>query len=739
MRHILTSQRALVCILLVLFTASSLNAEPVSPQQVSFGGTKPVTACQTSTPNTAPRTLQYKPLIHIAADKLDWLADAPTWLSGNVKIAHQGFELSADEIRTDQSRNHLTINGHIVMLSNLLRVEADSANGDIANETMSLHNTRYRLASGATGTAKNITINGEDQAELNKVSYTTCSPNVTGWELRANNISLDNTKKQGSASGVVLEVGDIPVFYFPYLLFPTSDERQSGFLVPSVGQSSRRGFEVQVPYYWNIAPNLDATFAPKVMSKRGIQLNSQFRYLGENYSGNLDSSYLPHDRSFGDYRAFARWQHLHRLGQHWRLSADIAQFSDRQYFDDLGDEVGVKRDNYIESNITAAYTTDNSFFSVRTQRYELLNTSTRPFERQPELRAGTQQRITGTRFDYIDIGVRGQYTQFKHDSLEHGNRWEINPYLTYFFRNGYSQHHLEVGLRHAGYHLEDPVANTDRNLSRDMGYVEAWSQLTFERTFDWFGTKFHQTLEPRVGYVYQHAQEQNNFPVFDTSRPDTTYQQLFKKDRVVGIDRAADANHFTVGLWSRLGGGLLGTDFLELGIGQQWLLDDETEQLPTDAILERGASDTFADFRFRADEGVNFGVNLSWNHRSNIVTRTRLHLNYEEQRTHFHLAWHHRDQGTEFSDLALAIPLDENWRLLTRWQHAWSDDKSLDFIAGAEFENCCLAIRVLGRNYVNDNLNDYDQQILMQFELKGLSTVGHSVANPLDHGILSDK
>lgn len=724
-----------MCSLVLICWASASVAEPTRTPQVTFPGGNSATSCNAST----KRELASLPLIHITADHADFYEYGPAWLKGNVTIAHRGVRIRADEIKTDKLRQMLELNGHIQMMSDLLHIHADTAVGNLTARTFTMDNTRYQMSSGAKGKAESIRVIGENRAILDEVSYTTCSDEVTGWELSASNISLNNAKNRGSARDVVLEVAGVPVFYFPYLIFPTSDERQSGFLVPSLGQSSRRGFEIQVPYYWNIAPNMDLTVSPRMMTKRGVELNSEFRYLGEDYEGLFAASYLPHDREYGDYRAFGNWQHLHRLGDAWTIQASISQFSDRDYFDDLGDKAGIRRDNYIASSIQANYRQQRHYFSAAVQRYDLLDSNNRPFQRLPELRAGTQFTLTGTPDDRVDIGMRAEAIFFDHDSKEHGARWEVNPFIQLFYQNEYSKHFVETGLRLGGYQLDDPASNTERTLSRDVGYLEAWSQWTFERTFDWYGTPYRQTLEPRVGYAYQHQKDQSAFPVFDSSQPDDTYQRLFKKDRVVGIDRANDANHFTLGVWNRLGGASLGTDFLELGIGQQWLLDDETEQLPGNAVRQRGASDLFLDLRFRADENINLGVNMSWNHRSNVVTRTRIHLDYEDERTHFHLAWHHRDQTTEFSDLAFAIPLDQHWRMLSRWQHSWSDDKSLDFIAGLEFENCCLAVRVLGRNYVTDSLTNRDEQLLLQFELKGLSTVGHSVANPLDHGILKDK
>jgi len=102
-------------------------------------------------------------------------------------------------------------------------------------------------------------VHPDGTVRLAKVRYTSCPTGNEDWMLQASSLKLDTDAQQGVAHQVVMRFKDVPIFYTPYIAFPLGDSRQSGLLFPSFGHSGSNGYQLEVPYYFNLAPNYDMT------------------------------------------------------------------------------------------------------------------------------------------------------------------------------------------------------------------------------------------------------------------------------------------------------------------------------------------------------------------------------------------------------------------------------------------------------------------------------------------------
>ena len=230
--------------------------------------------------------------IYISSDSAKVDSEAVTLFEGSVKAKQANRILEADSVRYDRGTEELDAQGNIVFSTEQIKITGDAVHLNMGTEQGTIDNAQYFTGSvNGRGISEKITIHSKTKVELETASYTTCPPDSEAWALRANTITLDNESRQGTADNVVLEVANVPIFYLPYIRFPIGDERMSGFLYPGFGISSSHGTEISLPYYWNIAPSMDATITPRNMSKRGVMLETEFRYLTENTTGIFDVSY----------------------------------------------------------------------------------------------------------------------------------------------------------------------------------------------------------------------------------------------------------------------------------------------------------------------------------------------------------------------------------------------------------------------------------------------------------------
>jgi len=438
-------------------------------------------------------------------------------LSGEVEFRQDGRTLSAEEALYDDRQGIVEAQGGVHYRDSALEVEGERARLWLRSDTGSFEQARYRLPQQhAHGTAQRVAKINENITRLQRVRYTTCNPGRIDWQLRAREIRLDRHRRMGSAKGVSVHFKRVPIFYFPYLVFPITDERLSGFLMPDIRLNlSRNSTDIALPYYWNIAPNYDATITPRFIERRGVMLGSEFRYLTPSSSGQLYGEYLGDDRLYGRDRALLRFQHHSRLSPHWSGSVNYNYVSDRDYFVDMGDSFNPNTTTHQERRFTLNYRGDRWAFAGTLLGYQMLIGTTPPYQKLPQL---TLQYIGRQRERELNYHFRSEYTYFDDNArTPTGSRLDVAPAVSFPLRTTATWLIPRLTLHHTRYRLDATPPGMPSAPSRTLPLFSLDGGLFLERFTEWGNVAMVQTLEPRLFYLYVPYREQSKLPLFDTS------------------------------------------------------------------------------------------------------------------------------------------------------------------------------------------------------------------------------
>ncbi|AZE51553.1 Outer membrane protein Imp [Pseudomonas chlororaphis] len=553
-------------------------------------------------------------------------------LAGDVVMRQGSMQVEADEANLYQAENRGELSGNVrlrdngaLLVGDHADVQLDTGEAKVDNAEYVMHKSHIRGNALYAKRAENAIIRLKDG------TYTTCEPSSNAWQLKGNNITLNPATGFGTATNVTLRVKDIPVLYTPYIYFPIDDRRQSGFLPPAISNGSDTGFMLVTPYYFNLAPNYDATLYPRYMSKRGLLMEGEFRYLTKSSEGQFGAAYLNDEnddrKQQTDYdktRYMYNWQHKGGLDSRVMTEVDYTKISDPYYFQDLQtDQIGVESRDYVNQQGAVSYRGDTYTARLNAQAYQLATVSNvTPYNRLPQitldgflpqhpggldftynteivrfdrdLRTGDYKNEDGTTAPFLDTYTRGL-------TRANGNRLNLAPAVslplnwTYGFfkptlKYQYTQYDLDLDSTGKDQIVADKAdaANKGTNYvggdfsssqSRGVPIASIDSGLYFDRNTQWFGKNYRQTLEPRLYYLYVPEKNQEDIPVFDTSESTFNYASLFRDNRFSGSDRVGDENKLSLGVtnrWIEENG----FERQRISVGQAFYFKDREVQLP---------------------------------------------------------------------------------------------------------------------------------------------------------------
>ena len=695
--------------------------------------------------------------IEASADRFDTLPDGTNILSGGGVLKQGNRELYSDEIRLNRITRATALEGNVKIRQQGMLILGDSAEVNLNEKKLDVKNTEYVIHSiHVHGKAGRIYNPEERVLVLDQSSYTTCQPGSEAWVIKADEIKLDEEKGWGEVSGATVELGGVPVVYLPWWTFPIDDRRQSGFLFPSIG-SGENGLDFSTPYYLNLAPNYDATLTPRYLADRGEMLEGEFRYLTDNTEGDFGVGYMPDDQDYDDRRSLVTWHHRGQYFSKWINEVDYTRVSDSDYFLDLDTTLNTSADTHLNQRADLKYFGDTWTGSISVRQFQtiddLIVDNDLPYRMLPQL-------STLGRFPFHDnrlqLQLGAEYTYFDHpeDDISgptSADRVRLIPAALYNYRRPWGFVVPKVSLYYRYYDLNQ-VNLEDNEKTLENSIFSLDSGLYLDRPFDFRGTHFLQTLEPRVFYLYAPYKEQSDLPLFDTAKTSFSYEQLFRENRFTGGDRVGDANQVSVGLTSRLINQDTGAEQINISLGQIFYLRDRVVQLAeTDAIEET----TLSPFVGR----LNWLLNQNWtwraeaqmdtqeNNLDSVVTGFRYRDEYNNL---VNLNFNYYDSGAVIadpeaesikqSDISFLWSLSQRWGIIGRWGFDLEQNRSYDNIVGIEYESCCWRARLVNRRYLKES-NDVNevvepsQGIYLQFELKGLGGLGGSVDRMLDDAI----
>jgi LPS-assembly protein len=660
-------------------------------------------------------------------------------MSGGILVRQGNRQAGADSARYVPETRSLLLEGGVRYEDPETQVKAGS--GEISYDLgrIRFEDAQFSIAANdAHGAADAIEINQQGRLELDRVSYTTCPPGSNDWLLEARDIDLDTVKGSGTAKGVKLRFQGVPIFYSPFLSFPIGDARKSGMLSPQIGSTSRSGTELRVPLYWNIAPNYDATFTPRLLTDRGTQLQTQFRYLTKSMSGRLDVEHLPSDTMFNDARTMARLRHRTLFSNLWRNRINYQEVSDNQYFEDLGGSLSNSSITHLDRNVSFDFYTDTLSFFGQIQDYQTLDDAIlpdeEPYRRLPQLlmRGRWPDSWLG-----MNLGIDGELVNFDRDVGVTGWRLNVAPRAElpiggpgWFITPG-------VAVDHTQYRLQDAEPGQRKDPSRTLPLGSLDVGMMLERTMQSGSANRVQTLEPRVLYVHVPYSEQSDFPVFDTIMPDLNLVQLFRKNRFLGVDRIADTDQVSVGITSRILDVSTGKELVTATIGQTRYLSVSGVSLPDEPVVTDETSDYVAEVRFLLYEHINLDFGHQWGENDRGTQRSQARLQYRPSTNKIlNLAYRFRRDSLEQGDISWSWPIATKWNFVGRYNYSFRDDEALEQFYGLEYRSCCWGLRLVSRRHLSTRDGTRDSSIGLQLILKGMSSVGTAADELLERGIL---
>lgn len=649
---------------------------------------------------------------------------------GNVVVTREKLKVEGDwahyTIPDDRLRAGDKVTVHKdgdVLTGTKLDMLVDPRKGDLLDPT-------FQMAKGAArGNAVKLIFEGPDRYSVRQGRMTTCAPGNNDWYLHSSTLDLDYNTNRGQAWNGWVEFKGTPIFYYPWLDFSLDHSRKSGFLAPSLGMNSKNGLQVQTPYYLNLAPNYDATVYPRYMSRRGMMLGGELRYLDTDYTGVFRAEGIQ-DRIDDKSRTSVLFQHAQQINPNLRLDLNVQKVSDNNYFSDFGDRLSVSSQSHLPREGMLSWSQEAWSGFVRLQRYQTLSTITnpveKPYDRMPQAYFTAQPQITS----WLATAASGEVADFNHPNKVSGLRSWAYPSMALPFNESWGFIKPKMGVHATSYNLHQ--ANTaNQNSSRTLPIASLDSGLFFEREARIGNGSFLQTLEPRAYYVYIPYRKQSHLPVFDSGETDLSFTQLFSENQYSGQDRINDANQVTLALTSRLFESDSGIERLNVTVGQRYYFTDQRVTLTSvESTESKRRSDWLLTVgaRFWKDLSASYGLQYSQadsSLRRSDLTMTWRPGDYRTLNLRYSI---NRISDTRSADISGQWPLGSGWYALGRYNYSIKDSRALETLGGVEYNAGCWAMRLAAQRYVTSTTNT-STSFFALLQLGGIAGIG---SNPLD-------
>jgi LPS-assembly protein len=695
---------------------------------------------------------------------------------GDVELRRHDLVIKADRVEFDQQSQEAKATGHV-----LINRSGDRFTGPELQMNVETYKGHFEqpefelLKTGGVGDASRVDFVDRDTTVVQDGRYSTCeripgSQWMPDWLIRASSIELDSAEDVGTAKGGVLEFKGVPILAAPYLTFPLSDKRKTGALPPSLSIDSDSGVQLAAPYYFNIAPNIDATLIPRLMSKRGVDLGGEVRYLEPTYYGTLQGAFMPSDQLRDEDRWSYSLEHRQTLvpsfagGTGIGLRLRLNRVSDDNYWSDFPRSITGLTSRLLGSDALLTWNKGPWSFGTGVYRWQALqvdgSTYTPPFDQLPVTWANYQQNnqtILGSP-DW-DVSLRTNFTRFERSTLvsgetldEGGDRTLVVGRLSKRVQASGWYVQPSAQLHAIQYNTLDSSGVSRVAASRVLPTMSVDSGLVFERPAQFFGTDYTQTLEPRAFLTWTPFRDQSDLPNYDSGSRDFNLSTMYAENAFNGNDRIADTRALTVGASSRLLLPDSGAEVARVSVAQRYYLTDQKVTLPNGTAVGKGFSDVLLSGRVQWDPLWSFDATVQYNLEDNQSEGTTIGGRYTPG-PYKVLSVAHRFQrdSSEYLDLGWQWPLaslwgrapdpmpgralgPNQWYSVGRINYSVPDRKIVDLVAGFEYDAGCWLGRVVLQRLQTSN-TESNQSILFQLEFSGFSRVGASSLQTLSTNV----
>ena len=653
---------------------------------------------------------------------------------GNAELRSDGQIITADRMKYYQETDDIEVEGDVRVEQQGDVIEGSRLKMNLESKTGQMDHPSYQLKDGSSrGGAKTVLLEGEGLYRFRQARYTTCPEGNEDWIVEADDLEMDDNEKTGTVRSAKLKFLGLPIGYTPWGNFSYSGERKTGLLAPIYSTNGRTGLDVSIPFYWNIAPNIDATFKARAMSKRGIMANNEFRYLTKDIKGNLIFDILPDDLKTDQNRNRVQFMHDQRLGKGWSTRLDFNRVSDDAFFRDLGKGLKVtSRTNLLQQGLVAYNSSlgkDGTLsFSTQVQKFQTIQdpviTIVTPYRRLPQvLLEATQRNVLGA-----DLSFSGSWTDFDHPTLIDGKRYTFFPNVSVPLQNSFGFIKPKVGVHHTGYNLNSSTTTSKKNLNRTLPIMSLDSGVTFDRETKLIGEQFTQTIEPRLYYVYIPFDNQSLLPNFDSAQQDFSFARLFTENRFSGSDRINDANRVTMALTSRLIESDTGIERFRIAVGQQLHLRKRRVTLTLPQQTKINNPDFIVALSGKITPTLSTNTTVQFDQSKVRTEVIRSIVSYQpELGKVVNLGYRFTRGILEQTDISGQWSIAKRWRGVGRLNYSLRDTRMLEGLAGIEYNACCWTARFVVQR-LRTSTTRTNTTFYLQLELGGLLQIG---SNPL--------
>ena len=672
---------------------------------------------------------------------------------GDVKIQQGNRRLAAGSATLDEAASRVRATGDVRFDEPGLSVQGTEASVDLDSPRAVVEDAEFVLTDlQLRGRAARIARRGE-VVELDTATVTSCPPGDARWQIHARSIRLDAATEIATSRHARLQLGRVPVFYAPYLRFPVSGRRSSGFLVPDIYEG-RDGIDLSVPYYLNLAPNYDATLTPRWIAERGLGIEGEVRHRSRWTDTAVDAAFLPGDRDYdgefartdagnvpGGFSPSDRWSldidHRGRWGD-FVTAVDVAAVSDNDYFGDFALEEGVASRVALERRGEVEYRRGPLVARLLAQGFQRLESGPQSYRRLPEIGVSYAGSLVGP----LGWSMGATWASFDSptNAVVTGERHHLDPRLRLALTRPWGFAELSGGVRRTGYDLSNAPVGVDPRPRRRIAIGVLDAGVFLERDVSLSSGAGTQTLEPRLYYLRQSYADQDGLPRFDATEPTFSYRHLFRDNRYTGLDRIGDANRLSIGVASRLLDSAGGEVFVAR-LGALVHLEDPRVGL---GATDRPDPDLVGELAGRLGP-VRVASRLAWDVGAGELGELGTGLSYRrDARRIVNIAYRRRFPDIDQTDVSLHWPvsgLDDRISVFGRWNHDWRHGQIIESFAGLSYASCCLAVKLLWHRSMDAPRNlpglatTAETGLMLQISFKGLGGFGSKVDSRLVRGI----
>ena len=727
--------------------------------------------------------------VNAEADQFEAIYPNLAIYSGNVYVDQGNRTVQADKVTIDSkdaNNRMVTLDGNIIYQDNLIKMNGNHAVMNLNSNDSNIHPSEYHLVDRlGRGKADEMKLEKNRYIILKNGSFTSCPVDDSTWNIKGTTVIHDNEEQLLEAWNAVFSIGKVPVLYSPYLQLPTGNKRRSGLLIPTFGYDSIDGVDFALPFYWNIAPNYDATLTPKILQHRGVQLQNEFRYLNQLGLGTIAFDWLQHDNQYNEDRKkllngnnygnnnnrwLFHWKNEELINYNWRLYTDVTRVSDNQYLTDLSSKYASQTDGYLTQFYKLAYNDENWDVALGYKHFQPFHYNNL-YQTQPQLDINYYTYDLGP----LKFKTFAQISHFINATKNKPNAWRthLEPTLNYTVTNSWASLATETGFMATNYKQQNlkrynkinkkSDKKLDSNVNRFMPKFSMDGKVIFERDIE-FVDGYTQTLEPRIKYTYIPYRNQSNIDNYDSSYLQADYAGLFRDQSYSGLDRIASTNKLATGVTTRFYDSNKVEKF-NLSLGQiTYFTKSKTSENNNelDKNSDTGSITWATDNFWRISNDIVFRSGIQYDTRIDTIALANTTFEYRPtsdklMQLSYRYANHNYiatvdDRYKESSDkrykqdlsqtgIMASWPLSETVSVVGSYYYDMKQNQIADSFVGLHYSDCCWGVTIQYGRKLTDwddktHVSKYKNKFSINFELQGLGNSRDSKAKMLDFGKL---